>query len=190
MFTNDWFEVTGIRNFEKYILPLNEIINPLHFLEIGCYEGQASVWLLEHISDAHLTVIDTFEGSKEHDAEFEKTLFSRFTKNIEPYKDRVVTFKGTSRNRLKDIVVTYDFIYIDGSHQASDVLEDAVLAFPLLKEGGIMIFDDYTWGAGMGYFHTPRAGIDAFIDIYGSQITVLEKNSQAIIKKNIKVPTQ
>jgi hypothetical protein len=33
----------------------------------------------------------------------------------------------------------------DGSHRARDVLEDAVLSWPLLKVGGIMLFDDYLW---------------------------------------------
>ena len=36
----------------------------------------------------------------------------------------------------------YDIIYIDGSHEARDVLEDAVLAYRLLKIGGLLIFDD------------------------------------------------
>jgi predicted O-methyltransferase YrrM len=99
--------------------------------------------------------------------------------------DRVEIITGTSRLGIRTIPVSekYDFIYIDGSHQASDVLEDAVLAFPLLKEGGIMIFDDYTWGAGMGYYEIPKPGIDAFISIYGDQLKVLEKNSQVVIAK-------
>ena len=37
----------------------------------------------------------------------------------------------------------FDLIYIDASHYAPDVLSDAVLAFKLLKPGGILIFDDY-----------------------------------------------
>ena len=40
---------------------------------------------------------------------------------------------------------TYDIIYIDGSHATSDVLEDAVLSYRLLKPGGLLIFDDYHW---------------------------------------------
>ena len=182
MFTNNWFEVTAKRNFEKYLLPLAEILDN-KFLEVGCYEGQASDWMLRN-TKAELTVIDTFEGSKEHDAEFEKTLLARFTENIEPHKDRVEILQGTSREKLKTLGnEQYDFIYIDGSHQASDVLEDAILAFPLLKENGIMIFDDYTWGGGMNYHEIPSTGIDAFLNVYGDQLTVLEKNSQVIISK-------
>ena len=64
MFTNNWFEVTGKANFEKYVLPIKDDEGDLRFLEIGCYEGQASVWMLEN-SEAHLTVIDTFEGGQD-----------------------------------------------------------------------------------------------------------------------------
>ena len=36
-------------------------------------------------------------------------------------------------------------VYVDGSHHARDVLQDAVLAWGLLRPGGYMIFDDYGW---------------------------------------------
>ena len=179
MFTNSWFEITAKDNFEKYIP--KDITSAL---EIGCYEGQASVWILEN-TKADLTVIDTFKGSKEHDPEFEGTLFARFSSNIEPYKDRVKVITGMSRDGLRALPAkeTYDFIYIDGSHQASDVLEDAILAFPLLKINGMIIFDDYTWGVGMGYYDIPKPGIDAFLNVYGDKVKVFEKNSQVVIVK-------
>ena len=181
-FSNNWFEITGIKNFEKYVLPLM----PKKSLEIGCYEGRASVWLLEHCLTA-LTVIDTFEGSKEHGDE--STLFDRFTENIEPHNEMVEVMTGTSQDVLKILggeKESFDFIYIDGAHYAMNALEDAVLAFPLLKQGGMMIFDDYTWGVGMPYHDIPAPGINAFLDVYGDKLEVLEKNSQVIIrKKNI-----
>jgi len=184
VFTNNWFEVTAKGNFEKYLLPLTkDESKSFNFLEVGCYEGQASVWLMENTT-AKLTVIDTFEGSKEHDKQFEKTLLNRFTENIAPHEKRVEVLVGTSREHLKRLENdSYDFIYIDGSHQASDVLEDAVLAFPLLRKNGIMIFDDYTWGLGMEHYDIPVFGIDAFLAVYGNQLKVLEKNSQVIISK-------
>jgi len=36
----------------------------------------------------------------------------------------------------------FDFIYIDGAHEAKFVIQDAVLALPLLKPGGYILFDD------------------------------------------------
>ena len=180
MFTNNWFEITAKANFEKYVKTLDLGDS----LEIGCYEGQASIWLMEN-SNTNLTVIDTFEGSKEHDSQFETTLYTRFMDNIKKYKDRIHIKVGTSQKELREtpIASQYDFIYVDGSHEAKDVLEDAVLAFPLLRKDGIMIFDDYTWGVGLDYYDRPSTGIDAFLNVYGNQLDILEKNSQVIIKK-------
>lgn len=38
-------------------------------------------------------------------------------------------------------LVCLQVVYIDGSHWAKDVLTDAVMAWRLLKEGGVMILD-------------------------------------------------
>ena len=180
VYTNSWFEITGKVNFEKYILPLKEM-SDLNFLEVGCYEGQTSNWLLDN-TNAELTVVDTFEGGQ--DLPDEVDLLQRFKNNTEAHKDRICIEIGRSQEKLRDEAPeSYDFIYIDGSHLAGDTLEDAVLAFRLLKKGGIMIFDDYTWGARMCFYDIPRTGIDAFVLVFGNQLEVLEKNSQMVIRK-------
>ena len=186
MFTNNWFEITGIKNFEKYVLPLTTSGQPLKFLEVGCYEGRASVWLMEN-TNAKLVVIDTFAGGE--DLPDEKDLLTRFRENIAPFKDRVEIWQGTSQDNLKELSKEdFDFIYIDGSHLAKSVLEDAVLAFPLLKKNGIMIFDDYTWRGSTNQYELPAMGIDAFLFVYADQLEILEKNSQVIITKPMKLP--
>jgi predicted O-methyltransferase YrrM len=37
----------------------------------------------------------------------------------------------------------YDFIYIDGNHNTVNVLIDGLCAYHLLKDDGVLIFDDY-----------------------------------------------
>lgn len=39
----------------------------------------------------------------------------------------------------------FDLAYIDGSHLRLDVLSDAVMCWALLREGGLMVLDDYEW---------------------------------------------
>ena len=180
MFTNNWFEITGKENFEKFLLPQKD--EELNLLEVGCYEGRASTWMLENLPKAKLTVVDTFKGGE--DLPDEVDLLKRFEENTAPYRDRIDIAKGKSGDLLKYLDNnSYDFIYIDGSHLACSALEDAVLSFPLLKENGIMIFDDYTWGAGMCSYDIPSTGIDAFLNVYGNQLEVLARNSQAVIRK-------
>lgn len=37
----------------------------------------------------------------------------------------------------------FDWIYIDGRHDYQGILMDFAASWPLLKEGGVMVFDDY-----------------------------------------------
>ena len=70
----------------------------------------------------------------------------------------------------------FDFIYIDGSHQAPDVLCDAILGFKLLKVNGFIAFDDYLWQEQLPYgtdpIRCPKPGIDAFTNIYCRKIQI------------------
>ena len=79
-FTQDWFS-HNIPNFEFCMSALE---TKQDFLEIGCFEGRASVWMLQNglDPDGKLTCIDTFQGSEEHaNLEFDN-LFHTFGANI------------------------------------------------------------------------------------------------------------
>jgi predicted O-methyltransferase YrrM len=159
-------------------------------LEIGSFEGRSTVWLLENIlthETAHIDCIDTFEGSFEHRGIDLENLHVRFLMNISPYRDKVSVYIGTSQEILRDRWLTlgpYDLIYIDGSHKAADVLEDAVLSFRLLKIGGLMIFDDYAWnGGGPTEFDNPKRGVDAFYHAYANQLKRADVSYQAIFER-------
>jgi predicted O-methyltransferase YrrM len=73
----------------------------------------------------------------------------------------------------------FDIIYIDGSHRAKDVLQDSVLAWPLLRPGGILIWDDYQWCPDDPKYPTwdvPGPSIDAFLAAYRRELTQLEES--------------
>jgi cephalosporin hydroxylase len=74
-------------------------------------------------------------------------------------------------------VCRYDFIYIDGSHLAKDVLTDAVLAWQILEPGGYLAFDDYTWTEKprqeANPLDNPRLAIDAFYTIFRREAVIL-----------------
>lgn len=169
-------------------------------LEIGSYEGRSTIWLLENIlthETAHIDCIDTFEGSVEHERMgLDLTnLLNRFLSNTERYTKKIRCFRGRSQDVLHGPdfgpyeMETYDFIYIDGSHKAADVLADAVLSFPLLKVGGLMIFDDYGWnGGGPTQFDNPKLGVDAFYSAYRNQLKRAHISYQAIFERVAEAP--
>lgn len=77
---------------------------------------------------------------------------------------------------------SFDFIYIDGSHTAENVLTDAVMSWPLLKVGGVIAFDDYEWGDGRS-LKTPKQAIDAFERIFSPRLDLLRSGGRKILRK-------
>ena len=153
----------------------------IHYLEIGLYEGRSAIWMLENIlthPSARLTGIDIFSGAVKE----------RFLANVERSgaTDKVTTIIGYSQVELRKLSLgSFDVIYIDGSHRADDVLEDAVLSWRLLKEGGVLIFDDYRWNLHWPPEERPKIALNAFRKFYGRHFEVIHDDYQLIMRKNI-----
>jgi len=192
-FTQDWFS-NNVENWSRILKPLEG--EALNALEIGCFEGRATKWLLQNIlthEDSKITVIDTFEGSIEHRDGSANHDFSNteaiFDFNVYmPFRYKVHKIKDTSFNALTAFNTSFeaekfDLAYIDGSHMAKDVMSDALLVWPLVRQGGIIIFDDYAWDAYQEPRKNPRPAIDAFLDFFQDEIEVLLKEYQVIVRK-------
>lgn len=118
-------------------------LSSINYLEIGTFEGCSMSVCLQHQCKIDAIGIDCFELSG-HKASYEFAL-----KNINKYKkekDSVNLIKGFSSDieiiqKVSD--KKYDLIFVDGDHSRSQVLDDYKNYFPLLKEGGFMVFDDY-----------------------------------------------
>lgn len=176
-FTNTWF-TRHIPNWQRFLGHLKD--KPLDYLEIGSYEGQSAIWMLENILTNKVcltTLIDVFE---------EPTLEDRFAKNIWPFMSRVTVKKSFSFQALSSLVtkgLTYDVIYVDGSHKAKHALEDLVISWNLLKTGGILIADDLIWNGSTNPYEKPEMGIEAFLKIYGPELQILHKEVQLFVRK-------
>lgn len=192
MYSNDWFS-HNIPTWERLLAEFKGKPDLL-FLEIGCYEGMATYWLCNNIltnPSSKITVVDTFEGSIEHRDGHANTDFSvvekNFRENLAEFirTDKVDIFRSESQKYLREInAPVFDCIYIDGSHTAPDVLEDAVLAWRLLKAGGVMIFDDYAWDAYKDNPElNPRLAVDSFLAVMTGKYELLHKDYQVAIKK-------
>jgi len=186
-FLYNWFGQAGEKNFWNFLMPLAGKPG-LSFLEIGCFEGRATDWMLRNVltaPDSRITVIDPFTGSSyyKEDKIVTENLRGRFEENIAHNKEKVKILQGFSQEILRDVKDIYDFIYIDGSHKAGDTLEDAVLAWRMLKSGGIMIFDDYKWHKYEDEHLNPKMGIESFLTVFGDQLDILLEDYQVIVKK-------
>lgn len=191
-FTNNWFE-SRARGVWEQLIPQ---IKPTKILEIGSYEGASTCFLIQKLAQANpieIHCIDTWEGGIEHQPGGNASVNmsaveERFNQNVElaieavPNNVDLVIHKGYSDIELSTLFVTgkknyFDFIYIDGSHQAPDVLCDAVLSFRLLRVGGVIAFDDYLWSENLPYgvdpVRCPKPAIDSFTNIYCRKIGII-----------------
>ncbi|MGZ8490094.1 MAG: class I SAM-dependent methyltransferase [Candidatus Binatia bacterium] len=154
----------------------------VHALEIGSYEGRSALWFLENVlthDSATITCIDIFE--EDFDATFDGNV------KASGLGSKLTKLKGESRVALRSLKINFDFIYIDGSHVAKDVLVDAVLAWDLLKPGGVIIFDDYRMRRSPGDSQSdgliPEPAIDAFLQVFRHYVDVIHRDYQVIVKK-------
>ena len=183
----NWFEMTAKKNFESQLMPLAGKFN-LRFLQIGAFTGDATVWLVDNVlvtKNSVLEDVDIWTGSDEEEhkdmnwLDVERVYDSRIA-----FRPNVIKYKMDSKEFLRSIEEpTYDFIYIDGDHTAEGVLQDAVLAWRLLKPGGIMAFDDYLWNYNGDPFLEPKRGVDAFLAVCEGQYTIIESGYQLWIEK-------
>jgi predicted O-methyltransferase YrrM len=140
-FSTDWFE-GHVDNWQRWLGAFAGRPG-LRALEIGSFEGRSTVWMLEHIltaADSRIDCIDLFEP-----AEVYGDYPARFLANTAPWRERITMHAGRSFEMLRQVRGPYHIVYIDGWHSAFGALADGVMSWPLLKVGGVMIFDDYLW---------------------------------------------
>lgn len=175
-FTQDWFS----HNVPNFGLCMRTIPEHKHFLEIGSYEGRSTCWLLERglHEKGSIICVDPYSG------EGFKKIEARFWSNVNGAKKltQVVSLMRTTSNlafpELNQLKCTFDFIYIDGNHSADCVFADGLDAWKLLKQGGVMLFDDYQ------YPHEPTGeGIDRFLEHHKGKLEIIINNYQLGVKK-------
>jgi len=182
----NWFDAYAKPNFEKYLIPLAGM-DYLHFLQVGVYTGDASVWMAENVLTGEYTElidIDTWLGSDEaaHESINFVDVYKLYKERTKPYP-QIVSIINSSFNALQFLHKSFDFAYIDGDHTAAGVLLDAELSWYRLKPGGLLAFDDYQWGAELPPSKSPKLGIDLFLARHIWEYEVLEQGLQVWIKK-------
>ncbi|KAL9011139.1 MAG: hypothetical protein Q9173_003991 [Seirophora scorigena] len=199
-FQHDWFELVRP---EWEIRTAHLRGTELRVLEIGSFEGCSTTWILDNLMShpqSVLIAIDTFKGGMEHQYQGDhgldqdadpyqlSTLKGRFDGNVakcqQVAKLRVMQMRSADALiRLRQDGSRFDFIYIDASHVAIDVLHDAVVSWQMLEEGGTLVFDDYSWRGFMEDCYNPRMAIKAFVKCAKPEVECAETESQLWVKR-------
>lgn len=199
-FTSDWFDHHA-SNWSRWFEPLTQKESPLVCLEVGTWEGRSALWIVDNLVSrgppgSHLYCVDRWlpdevlpgtDGSVTG-----ADAYSTCIENLRVHLDSGIAtvLRGESADVLPALCANQnigklpalDFVYVDGSTLAAEVLTDAVLCFHMLDRGGYMVFDDYEWN----YFadeRSPRLAIDAFLKCFSGQYDLVHKGSQIVVQK-------
>ena len=189
-FTVDWF-TNNVPIWQRYLVPaFADRKGTVRALEIGSYEGRSALWLLDNVlvsPRSSVTCVDDFrEVAPATTAAGVRDVRAAFSRNTAAYGDRIKLVEEPAERALRKMFPAeeeaFSIVYIDATKDSRFVLEQAVLAFPLLKKNGFMVFDDYT-SSPEHDGSCPKQGIDAFLDVYAPYIKVRHVGWQVILQR-------
>ena len=160
---------------------LQEVIVPKVTIELGVFEGEttfniANLLVSRNPKYKHYA-IDPFTASENLKQDVVDKAKKQFISNMLEFS-QVELIEKSSFDGLLELHqrgIKADFIYVDGSHFAKDVLSDAVFGFELLNLGGVMLFDDaVSWRYGEHIQDSPKIAVDSFIQCNWNRLQVLE----------------
>ena len=182
-FSNKWF----LNNFDifNFFLPKDKN-SKFDYLEVGCFEGLSSFFVLSEYKAVDATLLDIWDMPNPNS----KTLSHNFNSIEDTFDNNLSRFNFT---KIKDDSVvamrklfkqnkSFDFIYIDGSHNGEDILSDAIEAFKILKKEGLIFFDDFL------QYDKNRAlqsydGIEKFLNLYSNYLKIEYFQNNLVVRK-------
>ena len=133
------------RDFLFELLPKNSIC-----AEIGVYKGDFSQRILDKTNPKKLILIDAWDKSVMIDNSHVCNILQEDMEIIYKNVQRRFAKKNVEIKRKKSIQALreyanniFDWIYIDGSHEYNDVLDDLEMSLIKVKKGGLIVGDDY-----------------------------------------------
>lgn len=167
-------------NIQKNLYKFIKKNNKNNILEIGTYEGLASIWLAKKYLNnklSSLTIVDPFMV-KDRTTDMKNYTEDIFKLNFEKFQNNKIKFyKNTSDDFFKFNTQKFNLIYIDGSHELDDIKKDLENSDLCLEKGGIIWCDDYK-----------KSTVDCYIPI--DEFLRKNKNRYKVIFKDYQIAFQ
>ena len=154
---------------------------PICYVEVGVFTGDSAVWTLENVlthPDAHGIGVDHYPADRKRTPEVIEGIRQEAIKRLEPYtaagKWRWI-FQPSRLALRYNVPTPIDLLYLDGAHEAPDVLCDFCYAWPSLAPGSVVVFDDLGIGErheAKGVAHVPTA-CRAVAEVFRDRIEVV-----------------
>ncbi|KAI0829280.1 glycosyl transferase [Trametes gibbosa] len=192
--TQDWFSF----NIDRWRSLFPRVSTPKpRVLEIGSWEGRSAVFLLTELCKDggdivcvdHFDLMSTAAGQERH---------RRLTHNLaltgKPFRVlgqfSVPALMTLLTEEMSAGQPGFDWVYVDGSHEADDTFLDGELAWRLARMGAVLIFDDYHWDKEPEEsIHHPKRGIDAFLALHKGDYELISSaaDNQVVIQKMVQM---
>ncbi len=180
--------------FSKFVQPnLNQIlpqINPTKILVVGSEDGVSVCYFIEKMGNITPLTIGCVDNDssislgvfkQNTDFALGKSLFKHTL--FKTNKDSI--YDGLIDQYLHEYDEFYDFIYFNFLNDTSDSLTNIIAAFKLLKVGGSIAINPYTWPRTIPEINKfNRLAIDFFVLSFADKIQVMPSlPNQIFIKK-------
>ena len=176
--THDFFS----RNIFDWIDILQDHkTNEFEYLEIGSFEGNSAMFVLENFKNCFLTCVDSWEQLKLNSDSKEGyehlpiiDIEDNFDDNLRIYSERYKKEKILSDLFFRKNNKFFDVVFIDGSHFADNVFKDCKNSWPILKKNGILILDDYFWKGYEKPEQNPAFAINKFLKEINGEYKIIK----------------
>lgn len=179
-YTKPYFLDSDLKNYLHKFISKKSIDS---FLEIGSFEGLASVWINKKFlkKNGKHFIVDPLTDVLDTTTDVDMVVEENFYFNLKKFISKNVSFlKTTSDNFFSDNTLQFDFIYIDGSHLLDDIKNDLENSHQYIKHNGIIWCDDYLGG---DYPELCKIPIDEFYEKYKDEYDLIFQGYQIAFKK-------
>ena len=143
-FGEEWFSYPNL-----YKSMVEKFPSGSKFVEVGSWKGKSSAYMAVEIANSNKNIdfycVDTWKGSLEHHGYDDlEELYDIFLRNMKPVEKYYFPLKIPSLdavNKFED--KSLDFVFLDGSHEYKDIVQDIIAWTPKIKKGGVIAGHDY-----------------------------------------------
>jgi predicted O-methyltransferase YrrM len=175
-----WFKKVR-REFSRVAMPFAG--QPITYVEVGVWRGDSALWVCENIlthKDSRGFGIDPWLPGHNYGQEIAddamRDALGKVTKAA-PFRFELIRQKSQEVFKYARFDSAIDLLYLDGAHDAHSVMLDFCGAWPMLKTGSCVIFDDYSIGERKGPFHV-RDAVHAIMMSFGRWVEEISKGLQ------------
>jgi hypothetical protein len=174
-------ENTIYKNFDIYLKKY--IGQKINCLIVGADTGDYSCWLLNNLCTNIFSRVFSLENW------IDPILEQQFDTNIES-TNKIDYHVKLNMNLTKGLVrlekikyVIFDIIIINTKEEDKDIISNSIIAWNLLNEDGIMIFDNFRESYTEDEEFIPKISLNSFIIMYKEYYKLLTSKYQFIIEK-------